>query len=1164
MIEAPKKPTLLTSSRVVLLASSKADEARKTPLRNSGSALLIVLGFIVILAVVLTAFLSNSRRALLQSEASANLLKTQLLGQVATGAIVEDLSDEMRAGADSEPADGEMMQVSQPWAMVPGRVVKDPVTLTDANYVNLVKQSASGQAFFPGNNPATFSRTGKKRASAVSTSVPSRNERVISTERWDRPKLLGGASGLTKFTSTQVPDWILITRSGAVEDASAAIGDVSDKAPSNSDYVLGRFAYNIYRVDGLLDVNVAGFDPSNSAATAKAASKGSLAWADLRAIPGLENDTSVKSLIEWRNKVSNASYPAMVAGLTSTSPPDASPGRWGEPGGFLESYTSGTATDNRFFGRQDLLNYFRHQFGTAADAALPFLTTFSADLDQPSFRPDPNRPKVERSATSGGNDAYGDEAQPPKQQINPPLLAILDGDGVPVVKRRFPLDRLKYLIRNPPVTNRPLIQDYFGLEWKNGAWEYIEGAPIKRLHQLSGTTPNMIQLLKAAITAGSLGGQLNYGEDRATLLKDRDSSIDYQVMRIAACIIDQYDSDSFPTKIRFAGYEINGVEDLPYLYGMRVGSYRQNQLDPTTAVTAAGLVDYPKYASGPLAGQYLKDLYRSVVMIQPILWNPHAPSASADRPTAFRVTADTRGAKDVQPGARYRWWKPGTNYYFDWPSKTGDPRDLSEARSFSPVADYISFIVSQDSAQKASFREPYTLKAPDYPPGSDAKAFTGTEGEFSETTLGPDEQNDTSAGENSTKAIGFRTGWVWSGPWVNTSTPTYLQEGRVFTAGIDFALQYQSSMGEWITYDSYDGFTNAENFRLDRYTSGAAAVNPRQMRYYLRTDPRVDRYGTRAPLHYPYRKTASEGIPQGSSLRPDDSSGVHATQGWPDPAEDFNFTVPATNTDRLLGLLSENKASSALRYEDPDGVRRLAMGGFSSGMDGLPMATGNYASRPVVLNRPFRSVAELGNVLRDQPWKQLDFFSPESGDAALLDLFCIYEPEDVDAEPIVAGRVNLNSSRPEVIESLLRGVDLIDGSPINATASKTLAEDLVDWTANADPGKGPLRNRSELIGKFVSGTTYSGFSSTLTDVLTGANRAIPLRRQNVLRALVEPGTTRSWTFLIDLVVQDGQFLKPGANARDFVVRGEKRYWVHLSMDRFTGKVISERVEEVYE
>jgi hypothetical protein len=33
---------------------------------------------------------------------------------------------------------------------------------------------------------------------------------------------------------------------------------------------------------------------------------------------------------------------------------------------------------------------------------------------------------------------------------------------------------------------------------------------------------------------------------------------------------------------------------------------------------------------------------------------------------------------------------------------------------------------------------------------------------------------------------------------------------------------------------------------------------------------------------------------------------------------------------------------------------------------------------------------------------------------------------------------------------------------------------------------------------------------------------------------------------------------------NFVVEGEKRYWLHIAIDRFTGQVIDQQLEAVYE
>src|SRR5258708_38065399 len=106
-------------------------------------------------------------------------------------------------------------------------------------------------------------------------------------------------------------------------------------------------------------------------------------------------------------------------------------------------------------------------------------------------------------------------------------------------------------------------------------------------------------------------------------------------------------------------------------------------------------------------------------------------------------------------------------------------------------------------------------------------------------------------------------------------------------------------------------------------------------------------------------------------------------------------------------------------YAEADGVIRRASGGYATTVAGLPMADKNATNRPVMLHRPYRSVSELGYVFRDTPWKNIDFFTPESGDTALLDAFCINDDSRGDA--LAAGRVDLNTRQKPVLEALLKG-----------------------------------------------------------------------------------------------------------------------------------------------
>jgi hypothetical protein len=264
-----------------------------------------------------------------------------------------------------------------------------------------------------------------------------------------------------------------------------------------------------------------------------------------------------------------------------------------------------------------------------------------------------------------------------------------------------------------------------------------------------------------------------------------------------------------------------------------------------------------------------------------------------------------------------------------------------------------------------------------------------------------------------------------------------------------------------------------------------------------------------------------------------------------------------------MATISRNATPGTdVTYTDPDGVRRLADGAFASGTDGLPLINNNTPSRPIILNRPFRSVGELGYVFRGTPWKSLDFFTPESGDAALLDVFCIDEPAPGG---LTAGRVNLNTRQWPVLKALLAGGGKLDDDSANLSPveAEALAKALVQRTTSPAANQGPLLYRSDLVGRNTGGTSYTGFSADVGSHLSGPDAAIKRRREAPARALADVGTTRSWNFLVDVIAQSGRFPADGGTAAgDFVVKAENRVWEHLAIDRNTARIIARSYETV--
>ena len=57
---------------------------------------------------------------------------------------------------------------------------------------------------------------------------------------------------------------------------------------------------------------------------------------------------------------------------------------------------------------------------------------------------------------------------------------------------------------------------------------------------------------------------------------------------------------------------------------------------------------------------------------------------------------------------------------------------------------------------------------------------------------------------------------------------------------------------------------------------------------------------------------------------------------------------------------------------------------------------------------------------------------------------------------------------------------------------------------------------------------------------------------------------RVWNLLLDVIVQTGRYPAFARNGAEFQVEGERRAWVHLAIDRLTGRVLDRQVELVEE
>ncbi len=203
-----------------------------------------------------------------------------------------------------------------------------------------------------------------------------------------------------------------------------------------------------------------------------------------------------------------------------------------------------------------------------------------------------------------------------------------------------------------------------------------------------------------------------------------------------------------------------------------------------------------------------------------------------------------------------------------------------------------------------------------------------------------------------------------------------------------------------------------------------------------------------------------------------------------------------------------------------------------------------------MLNRPFRNVGELGYGLRTSAVptptpatpKTLDFYTSASLDGPVLDLFTY------NTAGTRSGRPSLNTRQVPVISAILRNALATEGSTAGITAAQATpaATSIVNASA-----VNPALGRQD-VPRLSSVPTNSPFSTNEEN------------RESLSRALAEVGQTRTWGLLIDVIAQSGHYSPNAATLKDFVVEGEKRYWLHIALDRFTGEVVDQQLEAVTE
>jgi hypothetical protein len=693
---------------------------------------------------------------------------------------------------------------------------------------------------------------------------------------------------------------------------------------------------------------------------------------------------------------------------------------------------------------------------------------------------------------------------------------------------------------------------------------------IKRLDivALENREPDFFELLRATILDGSIGQNTGGGVTGGTAVFPdvHMSNKDHHILSIGAAIIDQADPDSIPTRIQFKPpaatganwWTAYGVESLPYI----------TQIYPISGISPATSTQWATYLLFQLA-------------------NPHNNNGVVLSPPAPQVRLRVDGGIGLFTGGNGQTYATATD------KQTSLFTGGSTGQS-------IAFTVGvfPPSATPSPVATPgvstYPAVGSTSPPGGFERLPTSSTG----TPINP--------------YVGLRIlpdhTLVGAASGNNPQVTLYL--GTDSTHQFNATMEYNvSGTSNWVPYNHFIGINDPSSWMngatlpvrtassrspatpsstVDQFNTGRLTQSPPSS--LMKADPRATRFGifqlnsnitSAARLTEPFwpsgASTPTTVSGYGGLIYPSNPLGI---------VEHVPLRFDSATLPYYPATFARNTAPSSATvtsYADPDGVVRPADAAYpdpanSTAGSSTPYYTPSKMYWPIMLNRPFRSVAELGYAFRDLPWKSLDFFTDKSADAGLLDVFCINDGTPVyDASSnivglatpsMVAGLVNLNTPQAPPLQAILAGTIWDELTPANsypkatsaADSAQTMAPLVVSATTTA-----PLQNRSELISRTASPTlpnqvlpVYSGTTANVTDQLVKA------QREAVPRALASVGQTRTWNLMIDVIAQSGTYPPGENNLANFVVQSEQRYWVHVAIDRFTGQVIDKQIEVVNE
>lgn len=800
--------------------------------------------------------------------------------------------------------------------------------------------------------------------------------------------------------------------------------------------------------------------------------------------------------------------------------------------------------------------------------------------------------------------------------------------GDELIQRRFPLSRLPWVGANgPDGVSSAVVQACFGLIWGpssdpalGGAsvWKYVgasgstEQQRIKTLSEVAseGRAPDFFELLQAAILQGSLGVNGNAGAASGT--SEYNASVQqtpsmFQILRMGAAAIDQADSDSYPTVIEYnqggtASWLACGIESLPGITSITpvIGAEAGSQTPGELAATAAVYLAFN-------------------------LWNPHQTVSATPPLVRIRVKGSVAvynkyGDTGSLSGTFGSDSEPGfvstldQNIQLSNSASTGfgTPTTLQQTDILNPSTDLGSTSTIPSPSTSGAWVTALTLGKVN--PLSSVAALRLRNFPFklgTDSTVSANQFNTVKVslghGATSTASQGFNVVMEYyrpsgaSGVWIPYQYATGINDNTTWFRDVVAQLPVVSSVQRasdgqyYANFISYLSGSYPSGWTVDSSTgvvqnsetgdpwstpgSGGrvyithdyswdrspifASNDPRSTRFNVWTFLRSGANAASAAEHTTLWSSSNNSAPYqkgfgGGSTMVERKPTIFGDNYFPAQLARNNYGRDSAIADTGNNTVTQSGSSPETSYLDNDGLRRVSDSGLfvdTTGASGNPFE--RVIDRPAVLNRPFRTVGELGFVFRDGPWKTLDLFSAKSADSALLDVFSAQD----STQPFVTGRVNLNTRNLDVLKALLSdtAIDPVNNITMTSSAATTLATTISGFTST-----NKIVNKSELanvVSPFLSPNTGSATSSNFPN---NDAQNIKLRREAFVRALGDVTQTRTWNLMIDLIAQSGRYSPSATALAQFTVESERRYWLHVAIDRFTGKVIDQRLEVVTE